>query len=214
MIKNCLEQWNKRRDAKQTSVPGSIKKPSETRIVATHNNTDSESSDIETGRTRNPPESRGRSAAPADMPSGSSSSVGSPIQPLFPPNRKPASSANESFTGNQYVQIQAETTNPTYPQFVSDIYVNSSLFNHGNAFALIPPSTYEQQLNAFINSDVASTGYQTATGQIKVTNGTRVENRIQAVNTREDDEEHVTGYPYTPNERIERIFGISPPWRS
>jgi hypothetical protein len=30
----------------------------------------------------------------------------------------------------------------------------------------------------------------------------------------EDDEhEHSTGYTYNPSERIERMFGISPPWR-
>jgi len=75
-------------------------------------------------------------------------------------------------------------------------------------------SPYEP-VGAFLGSDLppAAALHQTSTAsQITVTNGTRHESRASTAHAREDDE-RIAGYTYNPSERIERMFGISPPWR-
>jgi len=70
------------------------------------------------------------------------------------------------------------------------------------------PSTYEP-LTALLGSDATNLG-QAPSNQTRTSS--RIENRNLA-SQQQEDEEPITGYTYNPSERIERMFGISPPWR-
>jgi hypothetical protein len=221
IIKNCLDEWKKRRDAKQNSSGANLKKQADSGSAA--QDSDSDISDSEVGRTQDSPDPlRARTQPPADTPGSarSGSSLNSPAQTVFVP-RKPVVSRDESFFGGQYLHYHSsENPNPTFINFPPDIYLaNSVSFNHGNAITLMPTSPYEP-LSALLASDMAPTVHQTSTSQIKVTGARSMENlnRIQGAQgipptSRPDEEEHVGGYTYNPSERIERMFGISPPWR-
>lgn len=71
----------------------------------------------------------------------------------------------------------------------------------------MPGSPYEP-LTALLNSDLTPTVHQTSS-QFKVS---RVENIIQGT-SRQENEDHVLGGGYNPNERIEKLFGINPSWK-
>jgi hypothetical protein len=137
----------------------------------------------------------------------SASPSNSPIQTVFYPRNK-TNTNNDSYVGSQYLHF-TDSPNPTAfinPPFLQDIYLASN-FNHANTIALMPASPYEP-LTALLNSDIAP---NMGSGQLKVTNGTKTDNRFQN-GTRQEEDEPMAGY-YNPSERIEKMFGISPPWR-
>lgn len=159
---------------------------------------ETDNSDTDTTATRGTPESphlrdhcpiETLSASPSQTPFGSrkSPSLGDPgfgpLTQLHPEN------SNQSFI-------------PT--QFLPDFYLSNGLsFNH----PFVPGSPYEP-LTALLNSDLTPTVHQTSS-QFKVS---RVENIIQGT-SRQENEDHVLGGGYNPNERIEKLFGINPSWK-
>jgi hypothetical protein len=198
IIKNCLDEWEKRRYAKQrkssnTDQPLQNVAKSPTRIAETDN------SDTDSTATRDTPESpRLRDHCPVETLSGS------PSQTPFGSRKSPALS-DSSF--GPLVQLHPENSNqPFIPtQFLPDFYLANSLsFNH----AFVPGSPYEP-LTALLNSELTPTVHQTSSGQFKVS---RVEGIVQG-NSRQEDEDHVVGDGYTPSERIEKLFGINPSWK-
>ena len=196
IIQNCLDEWKKRRDAKQAE---SARKPRRREAASRSPTAESESecSDSEDARPRIPHDS----SQVRDQSNLASPAYGT----RRPPTR------DETY--GQYIQHpdNAPFINPT------DFYLaNSFAFNHGNAITFMPTSTYEP-FTALLGSDMGSTVHQNATGQIRVSN-TLTTNASRRDNTgpgasRPDDEEHVLGYSYNPSERIEKRFGISPAWR-
>jgi hypothetical protein len=157
--------------------------------------------------TESPDYPRARSTLPVDTPNSTRSvtPASSPVQTVFLP--RPKANTNDSIMGNQYVHF-SDSPNPTFinPPFIQDFYLASN-FNHGNTIALMPTSPYEP-LTALLNSDMPTS---MGAGQLKVTNGTRTDNRFRDA-TRQEEDEAIGGY-YNPSERIEKMFGISPPWR-
>jgi hypothetical protein len=158
--------------------------------------------------TESPDYPRARSTIPVDTPNSTRSvtPASSPVQAIFAPARN-KTNTQEPFLPNQYLHF-SDSPNPTFisQPFLQDIYLASN-FNHANTIALMPTSPYEP-LTALLNSDMPTS---MGTGQLKVTNGTRPDNRFQN-GTRQEEDEPVGGY-YNPSERIEKMFGISPPWR-
>jgi hypothetical protein len=152
---------------------------------------------------------RARSTLPMDTPNStrSASPSNSPIQTVFLPRNKTGTN-NDSYVGSQYLHF-TDSPNPTAfinQPFLQDIYLASN-FGHANTIALMPGSPYEP-LTALLNSDIAP---NMGSGQLKVANGTKTDNRFQN-GTRQEEDEPMAGY-YNPSERIEKMFGISPPWR-
>ena len=202
IIQNCLDEWKKRRDAKQSSQ----KPRRESRIQSPSAESDSECSDVDIAR-----DSQDSSHVPQF---GAHSSSSSPLQPVYGPRRPPS----EAY--GQYVQVQhPDNTAFINPQFIPDFYLANSLsFNHGNAIAFMPPASYEP-LTALLGSDMGSTVHQNSTGQFRVsntltTNASRRENSTPGASRQDEEEhEHVLSYNYNPSERIEKMFGINPTWR-
>jgi hypothetical protein len=129
-----------------------------------------------------------------------------------------------NFDGNVASGQHSENLGPPFlnSQLFPDIYFasNGLSINHSNSIALVPTAPYEP-IGTILTADLAPAAiHQTSTSQITVTNGARMENnttgtiRSNSAPAREDDD-LITGYAsnYNPNERIERMFGISPPWR-
>jgi hypothetical protein len=216
IIKSCLDEWRKRREERANLT--SQKPKQDVSIVDSEVETPET---FEANRATQEPQSRQQTL---DTPSSvrSMSPMNSPVQSVFLPRRPPVSN-NDNFIPNlqsPYVQYHAENTNSTFinPQFLPEIYLasNGLSFNHGNTISLVPsPSPYEP-LTALLNSDMSPSVHQAATSQIRVTSAARNGTRPQTNGTRqqqEDEEEAVTGYTYNPSERIEKMFGISPPWR-
>jgi len=202
IIQNCLDEWKKRRDAKQSS----LKPRRESRMQSPSAESDSECSDNDIARD---------SQDPSQVPQfGAHSSSSSPPQPVYGPRRPPS----EAY--GQYVQVQhPDNTAFINPQFIPDFYLANSLsFNHGNAIAFMPPASYEP-LTALLGSDMGSTVHQNSTSQFRVsntltTNASRRENSTPGASRQDEEEhEHVLGYNYNPSERIEKMFGINPTWR-
>jgi len=206
VIRNCLDEWKKRRDAKQRTYSVSItKKPSDLDRPALES--DSDDSDFEYPRARELKDSRLRSRAPFELPVSSA-----PVtQNGFGLRR--GVGGDEPVVGQILQYHPPEIMNQAFvnTQFLPDVsFVNGVPFNHGNAFTIMPGSPYEP-LTALLNSDIAQ-----ASSQFKVTSSGRAENVIQSgptSNSRQDDEEPVSVYNYNPNERIEKMFGINPMWK-
>lgn len=175
---------------------------------------DGESSDTYYEVRDQPDYPRPRQAIPLNTPNSarSHSPLNSPVQTIFVP-RKAGPPRDETFLGSsQYVHYHSDSPNPTFinSPFLPDIYLasNGLSFNHGNAITLMPTSTYEP-FTALLGSDAPNLGQAPS-------NQTKTSSRIEDRNTgspRQEDEEPITGYTYNPSERIERMFGISPPWR-
>jgi hypothetical protein len=209
IIKNCLEEWKRRRDARQRSSSADTKKQPE---FARSPTVESESECSETEISRPSASSEPPVQALLDTPSVSSIS---PLQPSLRSKKPPV--LKDDALAAQFVQLQPSgSASPTFinPQFLPDLYLaNSVSFNHGNAITITPTTPYEP-LTALLNSDAAI--HQTSTSQIKVTSSTRVENITQG-SSHQEEEENVLGYTYSPSERIEKMFGISgfnaPTWK-
>jgi len=216
IIKNCLDEWKRRRDAKRTASSSgsgvtSGGKASELGLAsALELESDSEESDMEIGRTQ-----ESRLPTVENFGTGLLTSVSSPAQAVFPP-RKPA--ATENFFNHApaaYVHYpQAEISNSDSPsQFLPDIYLasNGLSFNPGNTITLV------NEPFSFLNPDVTSSSNHQPTGSQP--KARRDDNRAQplASGVRQEDKDHVAaaagGYTYNPSERIEKMFGISPPWK-
>lgn len=205
IIKNCLDEWQKRRDSRTANSPINGKKLSVP--PATAQESDGDSSDTYEIRDQlDYP--RPRHVVSLDTPNSvqSHSPVNSPVQALFVPRK--AGGREEGFLGSsQYVHYHSESPKPTFinSPFLPDIYLasNGLSFNHSNAIALMPTSNYEP-LTTLLGSDAITPVKSSARpdGNLKTSSGPRQEN-----------EEPITGYTYNPSERIERMFGISPPWR-
>ena len=212
IIQNCLDEWKKRRDAKQAASSQKPQKPRrETRSRSPTAESDSECSDGDIAR---PQISHDSSQVRDQSQFEANSASSSPPQPVYGPRRPPT----RDETYGQYVQVQhPDNTAFLNPQFLPDLYLANSLsFNHGNAIAFMPPASYEP-LTALLGSDMGSTVHQNSTSQIRVSNtltanASRYEN-IGPGAPRQDEEEHVLGYNYNPSERIEKMFGINPTWR-
>lgn len=209
IIQNCLEEWRKRRDAKQAS---SRQRPrQEPAIRSPSAESDSDCSDSEVSR----PQIRQDSSQIRDQSQFESHSTStSPPQPVYGPRRPPT----RDETYSQYVQVQhPDNTSFINPQFLPDFYMANSLsFNHGNAITFMPGASYEP-LTTILSSDLGPAVHQNSTSQIRVsnaltTNPSRREN-IAIGASRQDEEEPVLGYNYNPSERIEKMFGINPAWR-
>jgi len=214
IIKNCLDEWNRRRDAKRSASSSASGVTSGGKVselgLASALESDSEESDVDIGRTQ-----ESRQPTVENFGTGLPASVSSPVQAVFAP-RKPA--ATENFFNHApatYVHYhQAEISNSnspfTNPQFLPDIYLasNGLSFNPGNTITLV------NEPFSFLNPDVTSNAHQpTAAGsQPKLR---RDDNgRAQPSVRQEDEVDHVAagGYTYNPSERIEKMFGIDPPW--
>jgi len=135
----------------------------------------------------------------------------SPVQNTI--SRRPVTSGADSVIGQQILQHPDSSNSPfVNSQFIPDIYFasNGLAFNHGNPIALVPNSPYDS-IGTLLNADFppAAAIHQSSTSQITVANTARLDNRTR---NREDDN-RVANVSYNPNERIERMFGINPPWR-
>ena len=204
IIKNCLDEWRKRRASRVTDPTKSVTKQPDIEIQAPQSDVSSpEASDHSRSQSRDPGEYTRAS------------------RHHFPPetnhNRRPSSEIDSVFVSPR-APMTARTDYPPYvhhpeniapsflngsTQFLPDIYLasNALAFNPGNTIAIMPTSPYDS-FGALLNSEMGPSVHQSTS---RVSNGARVE--------RQDEEEQVTGYTFNPSERIERMFGISPPWR-
>jgi len=200
-----------------------MKKQPEADIQGQQSDTESpETSDFSRSQSRDPMEYTRppRHLFPPDsnLTRPASSPSGSPLRPMLVSPRPSGATRTDVFGGSQYVQYGPENIPPSFvnggAQFLPDIYVasNSLSFNPGNnTIAIMPTSPYES-FGALLNSEIGPSVHQATTGQFRVSTGARLDNIAHT--SRQDEEEQIEGASYyNPSERIERMFGISPPWR-
>lgn len=215
IIKSCLDEWKKRRDAKASGLSGDFKAK---RPPVPTSATESDTESTETYEARTAIHPTNPKSIPPDRRSDSSSErslspVDSPAQSTSLSRRFATSNPDSSVASQPF--LQQDNSNPALinSQFLQDIYLSSSglSFSHGNTIALMPPPSPYEPISALMTSEISPAVHPS---QITVSsNSTRVEyaDRNHSAQLGED-EQLSTNHSYNPNERIQRMFGINPPW--
>jgi hypothetical protein len=217
IIKNCLEEWRKKRASKSKAAATSAKKQPEVEVQVPPSDTASpDTYDFSRSQSRDPAEytrtPRHQFPSENNHSRHPPSPLDSPLRPVFVSPRT-AISTRSDYAGSQYAQYGPENNTSFLnggSQFLPDIYLAQTAlaFNPGNTIAIMPTSPYDHSFGALLNSDsVGQSVYSTT----RVSTGPRVDNMTHY--PRETEEEQIPGSAYNPSERIERMFGISPPWR-